>query len=484
MVGRGDARSRVGRRVAAYAVAGAVAVTYLAMLGPVVTAAQAATVTFASTGTEQVFGVPAGVRSVHVVAVGGRGGNTFTSGGFGAVAIADLAVTPGQTLYVEVAGNGQDRASGAGFNGGGAGGPEPYGVDGAGGGGASDVRTLTASDPDSLWSRLIVAGGGGGGSAWGTGGAAGQPGAGILNLPFGGTTLVGGGPGTATAGGAGGQAWYSPPGEGGRLGQGGTGAAWGSSGGGGGGGGLYGGGGGAGELQTCGNTCTSLGPGGGGGGSSGFDTTATNGSVGNDQTGVATVAIGYTEPPPPSTLTVSRARAQAGGAITVTANVSSAGRLERCRVDQGEAAGFTTTHLPLRHRIGHGRHVPYHRPTHPAHEAGQATACTPPAVDGVRRRHLHPGGRRHPQDQDRECRGPRRRPHPLTKPDVPAQARSRIPAFLLALNQPRVVSVAGSSARPSPLARKCACVSVHDDIFPANRHYPEARSYSYSWIRF
>src|SRR5262245_57927918 len=37
--------------------------------------AQAATVTFASTGAEQTFVVPPGVTSLHVVAVGGAGAN-------------------------------------------------------------------------------------------------------------------------------------------------------------------------------------------------------------------------------------------------------------------------------------------------------------------------------------------------------------------------------------------------------------------------
>ncbi len=95
-------------------------------------AAQAQTVTFLSTGAEQTFTVPEGVTSIQMVAIGGRGGDGTPSGstpggsgGFGAIVGADIAVTPGQILFVEVAGNGASAASGGagGFNGGGAGEP-------------------------------------------------------------------------------------------------------------------------------------------------------------------------------------------------------------------------------------------------------------------------------------------------------------------------------------------------------------------------
>ena len=67
------------------------------------------------------FTVPAGVSSVHVRAVGGRGGN---GGAVGAVVSANLQVTAGSTLYAVVGGNGQgDGVPGA--NGGGRGGPGP-----------------------------------------------------------------------------------------------------------------------------------------------------------------------------------------------------------------------------------------------------------------------------------------------------------------------------------------------------------------------
>src|SRR4051794_13690006 len=87
-------------------------------------------------GGEQSVTVPAGATGLHVVAVGGTGSG---AGGRGAIVTADLAVDPGQTLYVEVGGGpGQNN----GFNGGGQGGG-PCCNSGFVGGGASDVRTCT-----------------------------------------------------------------------------------------------------------------------------------------------------------------------------------------------------------------------------------------------------------------------------------------------------------------------------------------------------
>ena len=49
------------------------------------------TTTFAFTGTERLFPVPAGVTSLHVVAIGARGGGTAAGpGGQGALVTADL----------------------------------------------------------------------------------------------------------------------------------------------------------------------------------------------------------------------------------------------------------------------------------------------------------------------------------------------------------------------------------------------------------
>ncbi len=224
----------------------------------------AVTETFPYTGAEQSFVVPAGVVGIHAILIGGSGGASGEPGGAPVIANGDLPVTPGETLYVEVGGSGQDGSAGGGggFNGGGPGGSGGSPAAG-GGGGASDIRTVSRSAGSSLESRLIVAGGGGGAggsgelTVGGEGGAAG----------FEGEDAVGGGlrgwPGFEANGGAGG----AGPGATGANGQFGSGGAGGSScdllggGGGGGGGGYYGGGGGGGGCETSGG-------GGGGGGMS------------------------------------------------------------------------------------------------------------------------------------------------------------------------------------------------------------------------
>ena len=92
--------------------------------------AETVTKTFSYTGGEQTFEVPASVSSIEVVAVGGRGGSAFgVEGGVGAVVAGTVDVTPGQTLYVEVGGNGESEEAGGegGFNGGGRGGPAHVG---------------------------------------------------------------------------------------------------------------------------------------------------------------------------------------------------------------------------------------------------------------------------------------------------------------------------------------------------------------------
>ena len=222
--------------------------------------AGATTCEFAYTGAEQSFTVPAGISSVHVLAQGGIGDGPV--GGGGALVEADLTVTPGDTLYVEVGGSGQD----GGFNGGGA------GTVSNGGGGASDIRTKPASDADTLDSRLLVAAGGGGTGrfdavagcfGFGSGGSAGVDGGDGTACNF--TPATGGGAGGADAGGSAG----TPRGTAGSKGLGGAG---GDSRAGGGGGGLYGGGGGgasgrSGFDLSCGCSTAETGGGGGGGGS-------------------------------------------------------------------------------------------------------------------------------------------------------------------------------------------------------------------------
>src|SRR5688572_18697107 len=77
--------------------------------------AQAETVTFTGAG-EKLWTVPAGVTSLRAEVVGGRGGAggsaLFSGGGFGARVNTTVAVTPGTTLFVEVAANG-GHANGA-----------------------------------------------------------------------------------------------------------------------------------------------------------------------------------------------------------------------------------------------------------------------------------------------------------------------------------------------------------------------------------
>lgn len=139
-----------------------------------VAAATSAASMYSYTGGEQTYIVPTGVTAITVTAIGAPGGNgpenTNTipvtgvyPAGKGASVTATVAVTPGQTLYVEVGGPGGETdctstTVAPAFNGGGGNGC------GGAGGGASDVRTcsmatcsLTTSD-----TRLVVAGGGGG----------------------------------------------------------------------------------------------------------------------------------------------------------------------------------------------------------------------------------------------------------------------------------------------------------------------------------
>ena len=248
------------------------------------------TETFASTGAEQSFVVPAGVTSVRVRAVGAAGEMALSSGffqgpapgGAGALVAGSLPVTPGEILYVEVAARG--------FNGGG-----QLGFEGGGmGGGASDVRTLSESSTETLQSRLLVAGGGGGGGGTfdegngGRGGDAGSPGEESSTGSGGccgeGQHSAGGAAGTLTGGGAGGERceapapWSGREGSFGIGGEGGEQAAAPETGGGGGGGGYWGGGGGEGSCPFGGPF--GAGGGGGGGGSSYASEEATSASFG------------------------------------------------------------------------------------------------------------------------------------------------------------------------------------------------------------
>src|SRR5690349_10484206 len=175
-----------------------------------VTEAQAAFKSFGFTGGEQTFTVPSGVHLISVNLVGGIGGDGGGSGGLPAAVTGNLEVAPGQVLYLEVGGNGEDQSAGGegGFNGGG------DGPGSGGGGGASDSRPGPRSQwLSSLPSRLAIAGGGGGGGGTGNDpGAAGGNAASPGLTPAG--TNVGGGAGTVFNGGSGGSGCGGSGGEG------------------------------------------------------------------------------------------------------------------------------------------------------------------------------------------------------------------------------------------------------------------------------
>jgi hypothetical protein len=244
-----------------------------ALLGSAPAASATVSETFDYTGAEQTFVVPAGVTSVGAVVIGGHGGNgdLLSAGGLGARVSGNLSVTPGETLYVEVGGDGVSYRCThgffppgecpGGFNGGGGG--------GGGGGGASDVRLTPREDGLEPDTRVIVAGGGGGAglsapdpsctedkALGGSGGDAGE--AGGSGECF---TSPGGSAGSSFGGGAGGGGGGCGELEAGALGTGGSSDCIYHPGGGGG-GGYYGGGAGGGSGEH--------GPasGGGGGGSS------------------------------------------------------------------------------------------------------------------------------------------------------------------------------------------------------------------------
>lgn len=302
-----------------------VAVTMAAGASP----AAATTKLFEFTGAEQSFLVPAGVHKLHVELVGGTGGEGGAIGGAAAAVSGDLEVTPGQTIYVEVGGNGKKGSEGSagGFNGGGA------GSGGGGGGGASDLRLEPSSAGlSSLTSRVAIAAGGGGGGgdggeAGGNGGAAGNAG----ETSSGGNG--GGGAGTASSGGGGGFGCGGSGSEG-SLGEGGGGGSGegGANGGGGGGGGLYGGGGGAGGC--------SLGGGGGGGGAS---LVPAGGEVEIALDTVPKIEISYTPPP-----AISIVSPGAGGSYTLGQTVTAS---YSCSPQEGstleECAGPVANGAPI-----------------------------------------------------------------------------------------------------------------------------------------
>ena len=235
------------------------------------------------TGSRAQFVVPAGVCRVRVEAAGGSGGLQGAAGtpGLGARVAATLRVNPGETLLVDVGGQG-GAAVGTmpgrgGWNGGGDGGAAIDRADGrpgragSGGGGATDIRRGSGRLED----RILVAGAGGGGGGGGivgsygvTGGEGGSSRGGDGFAPLGAANpATGGRGGTRSGGGTPGA--NAPDGAvtaaDGSVAVGGIGASGGVNGGGGGGGGFNGGGGGDAEFQW---TTRPLGAGQGGGGSS------------------------------------------------------------------------------------------------------------------------------------------------------------------------------------------------------------------------
>ena len=125
--------------------------------------AEAATSTFSYTGNEQTFVVPAGVTSVHINGQGASGWSGSNPGGLGGTASGDLTVSPGETLYIYVGGQGTVAIgdmvpAGGGYNGGGDGQNNSTSASVGGGGGASDVR----QGGNIIGNRVLVAAGGGG----------------------------------------------------------------------------------------------------------------------------------------------------------------------------------------------------------------------------------------------------------------------------------------------------------------------------------
>jgi hypothetical protein len=308
---------------------------------------------FAPINAEQCFTVPAGVRQIEAGLVGGFGGTGYNPGaansplgGDGATVVAVVDVTPGQVLYVEVAGSGYpggspDAVLNAGYgggNGGGNGGTSRLATGqprAGGGGGATDLRTepnagcgTSAVVIASLASRILVAGGGGGGgetndNSAGDGGGRGGlanvvPQAGTDGTSETGLDGRGGSAATATAGGGGGGAG-SVGGTAGTTGTPGCGGAGGDgTGGGGGGGGYFGGGGGGGGAEGSGGS----GAGGGGGGGSNYanplmtcDATSGVQELASSRTGPRAVIV-FPVPTPCPTLTFEPDVSSGGFAVT------------------------------------------------------------------------------------------------------------------------------------------------------------------------
>jgi len=213
------------------------------------------------------YTVPAGVTKVQYQLVGesgAHGPNSGGDGGFAAMLTGEIAVTPGQTLYINL---GNNNSHGAGHA---VGGDMSY-IAAAPGLTGEDFCPVS-SPPQSDYLAIASGGGGGGeGSGDADGGNGGDAGLqGYIGEDCGGCSSPGHGgfPGTQTSGGAAGGAGAT----GGLYLQGGNGGVGSTNGtnGGGGGGGLYGGGGASGGNDSAGG-------GGGGGGASYINPAAASG---------------------------------------------------------------------------------------------------------------------------------------------------------------------------------------------------------------
>lgn len=279
------------------------------------------------TGTTETFTVPAGVTSLFIEAWAPKGGDGVTigsitpTGGAGGQVKGYLTVTPGEVLYINVGGAGQNAlaagnpAATTAFNGGGSG-----GFSAAGGSGATDIRRGGTA----LTDRILVAGGGGGAGAngclassngivpsGGNGGSAGLEGLRGDSSVFNSESITGGFGGIINGSALPGIGCGTLPGNSGNSnGNGGDGPAFNAcfgggtaaNGGGGGGGYLQGGGGGSGAVGTVACSSNQSSAGGGGAGGTNFissdfvaTTTLTN------LTSTGGVKICYANPSGPAT---------------------------------------------------------------------------------------------------------------------------------------------------------------------------------------
>lgn len=248
----------------------------------------ALTVTATGTGS---WVVPRNVTSVTVNVLGARGGDFNSSGfyGLGGSSTGTIAVSPGETLYYCVGGEGESVGLATTTQSGGAcgGGDAPGAAVRSGSAGGGYTGVFSSSTLATSTAYLIAGGGGGvGANNGGTSGVGGDGGGTTGEAGTAGTQGAGGGGGTPTAGGAagGGTATAGSALQGGDAGNGAN------QGGGAGGGGYFGGGGGQ-EGST--------GAGGGGGGSNfvhdSLTSTSTTRGV-NDASGQVTFSFSAYSP--------------------------------------------------------------------------------------------------------------------------------------------------------------------------------------------